>query len=305
MEQRSQKRVVSVSLGSSSRDSRATLVLGSAELCIERRGTDGDKAAAAALLSSLDGKVAALGLGGTDLYVWAGGRRYTFRESAKLIAGVRRTPVVDGSGLKNSLERRLVASLQQRGIIDFAGKKVLLVCAVDRFGLAEALTAAGARLTCGDLIFGLDLPIPIRSLKTLSSWARILAPFVTRLPLNWLYPTGKEQERRQRGREKYFRQQDIIAGDFHYIKKFMPDELPGATVITNTVTAADRELLRQAGAKLLITATPNLNGRSFGTNVLEACLVAAEGAAGPLTAERYLELLDQYKIEASLNYLQQ
>ena len=29
---------------------------------------------------------------------------------------------------------------------------------------------------------------------------------------------------------------DIIAGDFHFLKRYMPPELPGKIVITNTVT---------------------------------------------------------------------
>lgn len=305
VEQLEKKRVVSVSLGSSTRDGQASLVLGSTLLSIERRGTDGDKAKAAALLAELDGQVAALGLGGTDLYVYAGGRRYTFREAARLVAGVRHTPVLDGSGLKASLERRLVASLQQRGLVELAGKKALLVCAVDRFGLGEALVEAGVKLTCGDLVFGLGLPLPLHSLTALGRWARLLAPVVTWLPLSWFYPTGGAQERHQAGYEAYFQGQDLIAGDFHYIKKFMPPQLPGVTVLTNTVTPADRALLRQAGVRLLVTSTPNLGGRSFGTNVLEACLVASQGARGPLSQAEYLELLQRYKIEASVEYLQE
>lgn len=65
---------------------------------IERLGTDGNLQKARQLLEELDGRVDALGLGGTDLYVYAGGRRYTFRESAKLIENVKNTPVLDGSG---------------------------------------------------------------------------------------------------------------------------------------------------------------------------------------------------------------
>ncbi|MFQ9524272.1 MAG: hypothetical protein ACLR2G_13350 [Phascolarctobacterium faecium] len=49
-----------------------------ADLIIERLGTDGNLQKARQLLEELDGRVDALGLGGTDLYVYAGGRRYTF-----------------------------------------------------------------------------------------------------------------------------------------------------------------------------------------------------------------------------------
>ena len=301
--QKHKKHVISISLGSSERDAQATVVLGEQELLVERRGTDGDFAKARQLMEECDGKVDAIGLGGTDLYVYAGDTRYTFRESAKLIANVKNTPVLDGSGLKNSLERRLIAKLAAEKVVDFKGKKVLLVCGVDRFGMAQALQGVGAKLTFGDLLFGLSVEKPLYSLESLAWWAKVLAPIVTKLPVSWLYPMGEEQQKRTPKFSKYFLENDIIAGDFHFIRKFMPESLPGKIIITNTVTANDREMLKRAGVKLLITTTPCLNGRSFGTNVMEALLVAAKGAKSYLSATEYIELLDCYKIESSFEYL--
>ena len=164
--QKHKKHIISISLGSSERDAQATVVLGEQELLVERRGTDGDFAKARQLMEAYDGKVDAIGLGGTDLYVYAGDTRYTFRESAKLIANVKNTPVLDGSGLKNSLERRLIAKLAAEKVVDFKGKKVLLVCGVDRFGMAQALQEVGAKLTFGDLLFGLSVEKPLYSLES-------------------------------------------------------------------------------------------------------------------------------------------
>lgn len=297
------KHVISISLGSSKRDASVELLLGGQRFLVERCGTDGDMDRARRLLQQWDGSADAIGLGGTDLYVYAGRKRYTFRESARLIADVRRTPVLDGSGLKNSLERKLIRTLASSGEINFRNRKVLLVCAVDRFGMAEALQEAGAEVMFGDLVFGLGWRKPLYSLKTLARWAALLAPVITKLPVSWFYPMGKEQEERVAGYEEYFQQNDIIAGDFHYIKKFMPDRLDGKIIITNTVTSADRRLLAEAGVRMLVTTTPCLDGRSFGTNVMEALLVALKGARGPLAADEYLELLEQYDIASSVEYL--
>lgn len=297
------QRVVSISLGSSKRNAKVELELGGKKFIVERLGTDGDLRKAKELLESLDGKAAAFGLGGTDLYVCAGNERYTFRESAELIANVHKTPVLDGSGLKNSLERKVINELAKTNKLVIAGTKVLLMCGVDRFGMAEALQENGAKVTLGDLIFSLNINKPLYSLKSLGFWAKLLAPFVTRLPVSWFYPMGDEQEKRVVRHPEYFLENDIIAGDFHYIKKFMPARLPGKIIITNTVTKADREMLREAGVKLLITTTPCLNGRSFGTNVMEALLVALDGSHKALSAEKYLELLERYNIEASMETL--
>ena len=78
--------------------------------------------------------------------------------------------------------------------------------------------------------------------------------------------------------------------------------MAGKVIITNTVTKEDRELLKNAGIYCLITTTPNFNGRSFGTNVLEAALVALAGRREPLAAEDYKELLKKYNIQPGIEY---
>jgi len=286
------KHVVSVSIGSSKRDHRVEIELLGERVLIERRGTDGDLNRAARLIRELDGHVDAIGLGGLDLYIFAGGRRYVMRDAKKLARSAQVTPVVDGSGLKNSLERWVVRYLEREEAMHLSGAKVLMVAAVDRFGMAEELVACGADVTFGDLIFALGLPFPIRSLKALDRLARVIAPVVTQLPFKWLYPTGEKQETTTTKHERYFREAAVVAGDFHFIRRYMPGDMRGKGIITNTVTGDDVELLRSRGVSFMVTTTPNLGGRSFGTNVIEAALVAISGKKpGELTAADYLDLM--------------
>ena len=281
------KRIVSISLGSSKRDHKVE---------IEFKGSiySGDMGKAIKLIKGLDGKIAAFGLGGTDLYIYAGKKRYMIRDAAKLAKAASMTPIVDGSGLKNTLERRVITYLKDNMGMKFENVSVLMVCGVDRFGMAEALTLSGANLTCGDLIFALGLPIPLRSLKSLNFVARLLAPIVVQLPFKYLYPTGDKQDKIDARHNKYYEEADVIAGDFHFIKKYMPSHLEGKIILTNTVTSEDIQLLKSRGIKTLITTTPELNGRSFGTNVMEALLVAlADKKPDFMTPEDYEILLDK------------
>jgi len=291
------KRVVSISLGSSKRDHQAIAEFGGHTFSIERIGTDGDKVKAIQLIHELDGKVDAFGMGGTDLYIYAGNKRYTFKESAEIAAAARYTPIVDGSGVKNTLERRVVQHLAEKEGILFKNQQVLVVCAVDRFGLAEELIAAGSQAVFGDLLFGLGLPIPIRSLRTLAMLARIIAPVITRLPIQMFYPTGENQTRNIPRFSQYFQQAEIIAGDFHFIRRYMPARLDGKSIITNTVTQYDEALLKERGVRTLITTTPEIGGRSLGTNVLEAVLVTLLGKRPEvITALDYGRILDEIDI---------
>lgn len=287
------KRVVSVSLGSSKRDHAVEVEL-LGQLCrVERIGTDGDLGKAIALVRELDGQVDAFGMGGIDLYVQAGGRRYILREAKSIAAAARVSPMLDGTGLKNTLERKAVGHLPQILGRPLKDAKVLMVCGIDRFGMAEAFSEAGATLTLGDLIFTVGIPIPLRSLRSLDIIARIIAPPLTQLPFRYLYPTGSKQELQVKRGGRFFAENSIIAGDFHFIRRFMPEDMKGKIVLTNTVTAADVELLRSRGVAMLVTTTPELEGRSFGTNVMEALLVALSESRESLQPEQYEALLDK------------
>jgi hypothetical protein len=299
------KHIVSVSLGSSTRDKRSEVVIAGEPFLIERVGTDGDLERFQQMFAELDGKVDALGIGGADLYIWVGNRRYTFRSIQRLVSVATKTPVVDGSGLKNTLEREALRWIQAQQVVDFARCTVLLVAAVDRFGMAQELAQLARRVIYGDLVFAVGLPIPIRSYLTVEALGRLLLPMITRLPFQWFYPTGEKQEKRTPRAERLFHEADVIAGDWHYIRRYMPDRIPDKTVITNTVRKADIEFLRAAGAARVITTTPVIDGESFATNVMEGVIVALTGRRPEtLTPDDYRAALCQLNWSPSVIELQ-
>jgi len=272
------KKIVSVSLGSSSRDHRARIELLGETLDIERTGTDGSLARAIEKLHELDGTVDAIGLGGIDVYLYAGSKRFALRDGLRLLEAAKRTPVVDGSGLKNTLEREAVRYLRDELHVPLAGTKVLMVSALDRFGMAQALVDAGADVLFGDFIFALDLDKPVRGLAEFEALAERYLPDACKLPFQFFYPTGKKQDRPPEPKyPQYYAEADIIAGDFHFMRQFMPERLDGKTVLTNTLTARDVDELRARGVARLVTTTPDFGGRSFGTNVVEAAFLALLG----------------------------
>ncbi|GFN22854.1 quinate 5-dehydrogenase [Thermanaeromonas sp. C210] len=287
------KRVVSISLGSSKRNHVARAEFLGVPFELSRIGTDGDMDKMIDLIREMDGEVDAFGLGGMDLYLRVGSRKYLLRDAARVVRAARKTPIVDGGGLKDTLERRVIAQLAREGF-SFRGKKVLMVCAVDRFGMAEALAEAGADLTCGDLIFGLGLPIPLRSLPTFRRVAYLAAPLVRLLPFKMLYPTGRDQDRIEPRYNRFYQEAEIVAGDFHFIRRYMPEDMAGKIIITNTVTQADIEELKARGVAALVTTTPEIGGRSFGTNVLEGVLLVLSGKRPEeVRSEDYNALLDR------------
>ncbi|HET6455645.1 MAG TPA: quinate 5-dehydrogenase [Armatimonadota bacterium] len=303
------RKVVSVSLGSSKGDKTAVATLLGEEFEISRIGTNGDMAKFGQLVRELDGNVDAIGLGGIDLYLYAaGGKRYTIRDAKKLAANAKVTPIVDGSGIKNTLERETVEWLHNRKILDFSDKKVLVVCGVDRFGIAQAISRVAKSVIFGDLMFNVGVPIPIRSYRGLNIVARTLLPIVCILPFKWYYPTGEKQEKVTPKHEKHFRWADVIAGDYKIIGRFMPPPESGAmagkAVITNTLTQEDVGNLKARGVKTLITSTKEFDGRTFATNVLEGIVITLAGKRPEeMKPEDYLDTLRKMDWEPTVRNL--
>lgn len=294
------KHVVSVSIGSSKRDHRVELDFNGEKIIVERIGTDGDMKKAVEIITGLDGKVDAFGMGGIDLYLRAGNKKYMIKDALQLKNAAKITPIVDGSGLKSSLERNLPSYIN-KNIMPLMGKKVFILTAVDRYGMAEGFDEEGCSLILGDIMIALGFNIPIYTLKRLEKIASIVAPLACRLPFNMLYPTGKAQNRNENlaGKyDEYFNMSDIIAGDFHYIKRFLPMDAGGKMIVTNTVTKDDILWLKERNAGILITSTPNLSGRSFGTNVIEALVVAILGKhPDDIKNEDYIRVLKDLNFE--------
>ena len=229
------KRAVSISLGSSKRDKKVIVTFKDQPVEIERIGTDGDVDKYRRLFAELDGKVDAFGVGGVDLHLYMDDRVYPLHAALKLVEHVRQTPLVDGSGLKHTLERR-VFELAHPALGEIPHfHRAFVPMSIDRTGMAEAVVAVADEVVFGDLMFGLGLPIPIRGMKQYRAVLRVMLPLVSHFPLSMLFYGSKTMENEPKY-EKYWQQADLIASDFLFMKKHMPLTLNGKVIITNTTT---------------------------------------------------------------------
>jgi hypothetical protein len=297
------KRAVSVSLGSPSRDKRVEIELNGVPMQVERLGTGGDALAARRLFAELDGKVDALSVGGIDLYVHLEGRDYPVRAALKLVQDVHRTPLVDGRMLKYALEGRLFerAELLLGGRPHF--KRAFIPFGADRMGLIQAVSQVTDEVLIGDLMFLFGLPYAVSGLSRFKQLARLLLPIAGYLPIQMLFPPGAREEIHQPKYERYWREADLIAGDMHYIRKYSPADLHTKTVITNTTTAENIEMLRERGVHQVLTTTPIYEGRSFGVNLMEAVLTAYSGLGRPLSLIELNALIDELDLRPTRQVL--
>lgn len=297
------KHVVSISLGSSTRDKVVEVELLGEVVRIERRGTNGDIDQAIRLFTELDGQVDVLGVGGMDLWVIVGERVYPLYDALRLVQNVRKTPYVDGSGLKETLERRVMQVVEPQVGDKIQPKRALLTAAVARYGLTLSFEQAGYDCRYGDFMFSLGIPITLRGLRTLHNLSALLLPLISRLPMKMLYPTGEKQEENVPRYESWYHWAGVVGGDFLYIKRHLPLDMRGRTIVTNTTTAADVEMLAERGVRLLVTTTPVLDGRSFGTNVMEGVITALAGQGRRLTFAELDEWIARLDLKPQIQVL--
>ena len=302
------KQILSISLGASSRDHVTEVDFLGQRCRLTRLGTNGDLAKAIALYKEYDGKVDAFGVGGTMFFLEIAGRRYYWRDIQPIREAVRISKIGDGNGVKSILARKAVEALEARLAAEgrtLRGMKALMTAAVDRYSMAEALDRAGCKMVIGDFMFALGLPIPMHTLRTLRFVAAVLLPVLSRLPFTWFYPVGEKQEKEPQTRwNRYYQEAELVAGDFLQIRDYMPQDLRGKIVLTNTTTAQDVAELTRRGLSLLVTTTPRFEGRSFGTNVIEAALLALiDKPQEEITKQDLAELIDRIPIQPGIEKL--
>ena len=273
------KQAVSVSLGSAAGDFVREITLAGQPIRLTREGTGGDMERARQRIQVLDGQIDALGLGGIDISLSVGGQNFIIGDGLRLAEAAVKTPIVDGSGLKNTLERRVVRELAASGKIS-AQTNVLMVSALDRFGMAEAFTELGCPCVFGDLIFNIGLDFPLTTLAEIEDLAQKYRSRLLTVAFHLLYPTGSAQDKQTADPRyaKYYEAADVIAGDGHLILRHLPPKLsPGKGIVTNTTRPHTLARLAEAGVAWVATTTPEMDGLSGGTNLVEAALVAAIG----------------------------
>jgi hypothetical protein len=303
------KKILSISVGSSSRDHTTKHVFLGQECELSRQGTDGDFEKAIQRYRELDGKVDAFGAGGVEFFLQVANKRYYFRDVKRIRNAIKISKVGDGNGVKGLLERRAFQALEkhlnEKENKTLKGMPALLTTAVDRYGMGEAMLDAGLDVTFGDFMFALGMPYAVKKLSTVRLLAALLLPVITQLPVPWLYAVGSEQDKPPQPKwTKYYQQAQVLGGDFIQIRQYMPDDLTGKIVVTNTTTAKNVEELKKRNLHILVTVTPRLEGRSFGTNVMEATLLSLmDKPQSEVTDADFIDLINRIPLQPNIEIL--
>ena len=148
----------------------------------------------------------------------------------------------------------------------------------------------------------LGIPIPVQGLANFKRIARVLLPIVSYFTMSMLF-YGSNGAEREPKYIKFWQESDLLAGDFLFIRKYVTDDLSGKTVITNTSTEGNLEFLRERGVGMVVTTTPRYEGRTFGTNLMEAVLTAYADRGRQLTDTELNDLIDELEFRPTATQL--
>jgi predicted amino acid dehydrogenase len=276
---------------------------------IHQIGCGGDPDRARQIIMAQDGQASAIALEGMPAYLELGSARVAHEAGTRLAEVAGKTPIVDGSGIRDGLERWgvILADRAQPGI--FSQKRILMVPGLNHNGLAGSLARRGSAIRYADptVYFALPALPGIGTRQTLGQAAPRTLNQLRDAPFRRLRPQpGVPGVTRA---DAPFEWADLLAGDIGAIRRYSPPDLRHKIVVVESATEEDAAALQERGAAILITLMPALCGNgalgSWSAAVVEAVLVALRpDPAAPLSEDTYLNLMADIEWQPQIRYLQ-
>ena len=301
------KKVVSVSLGPSSKDIEfQTRFLGQ-DFHVKRVGADGDDGKAWEMLRRYQAEADAIGLGMIQDHYDIGSRRHVHKETERLRRVVTRVPVTTGATLRRLLQVRAVRHVQRKLGHYFNNNLVLFLSGMVNYDMAQAMSDYTPNLKFADAVLDTGAPAVLTSLDQLDLYARGTHLAASILPTS-VIPTkqlaklpGLTRLRKEiltREVEKCH----VIVGTFDDIALFgTPDNLEGKTLITSAIDDDRLDFFKDCNVNLVVDVSPKLFDHVVGLNTIQAMILAAlETTTEELGDHDLEEIIEELRIEPRL-----
>ena len=279
------------------------------EVEILRQGCGGDITRAEEILRAHDGRVDAIGLEGMPRRLRLAHATRVHPQGHALFECVRKTPVVDGGGVRAGLERWAIklAERAQPGI--FSQKRVLMLPGLQHVGMSDALGARAQSVRYADpaVFFGLPQILGIGARRTAASAAPAtlngLIETVRQAP--WPAPAARVNGG---ALAKSCDWADILAGNGAMILHHGPRSLTGKTIVADSLSREEVDEFERRGASIVVTLLPPLDPEDefarHSAVTLEALLAALRrDTLRPPDEDAYLDLMADLAWKPAIRYL--
>ena len=265
------------------------------QISVKHIGCNKDLDIMAQYIATYDGDVASIALQGVARTLRLGKRKIEHESSKKLWEIAKTTPIVDGSGVRASMERWavLLVTDAQPGI--WSQKRVLMVPGLNHYGLVNALYQYTKELRFADPImyFALSTAPFVNRGGALGRLSEFTLSRMARGSFRILFPTAGMP--RVERRKIPFEWADVLAGDIGAIRRYSPNNLKNKIILTEFAMDEDIADLKARGVSTIITTLPTLCGGKLsehGAAIFEACLVAIRpDSSTPINENIYLNLI--------------
>jgi len=298
------KKVVSVSLGSSSKDYEfKTRFLGK-DFQIKRVGADGDEGKAWELLRRYQSEADAIGLGMLRDHYDIGSRWEVHADTDRLLKVVTRVPATTGANLRRMLQVRAVRHVQRKFGKYFNNNLVLFLSGMVNYDMAQAMGDYTSNLKFADAVLETGAPAVLTSLDQLEIYARgahFAAPVI---PSKGLAKIPGVPRLKRGIVSKEMAKCHVIVGTFDDIAAFgNPHNLDGKTLITSAIDDDRLDYFKDCNVNLVVDVSPKLFERVVGLNTIQAMILAAmETTSEELSDHDLEEIVEELKIEPRLLY---
>ncbi len=298
------KRVLSVSLGPANANYELTTTFLGCQFHVRRLGTDGDVAAAAALLERGQHEADACGLGLVRDHTIVGTRRVENGTTARLERAVTRVPVTTGARLRTFFDEVAIRHVQREEGQYFTNARTLFLSGTLNYRVAATLAEYTGNLRFADPVTLDGVPVVLRSLRALETYSRLASTRLFARSRNGIEPTRPPRLHWNRlAIRRAMKWAHFLVAPYHEAVQYKADELRRKVLITSSVPDEWVERLGEKGVHVVIDRTPRLLERTVGLNVIDAMLLALLGKrADEMVDDDYLEALNDLDLTPRMLY---
>src|SRR5450631_2510750 len=295
--------IVHVSLTGSDRDYDEHVTFLHHEFRIVRMGTNGDVAAAEALVRKWAGEAAAIAVTGIREARAAGLYDGELEAIERVKRATTAVPVTDGHALRDVLQEWAIRHVQTEMPGFFNNARTVVLGGLNHDRTTRILREFTSNLEFADPLLRLDLPARLDANPVLGLAANVGMWPIRRLPggVKSLIkaPGGRISNAIAR---KAARNCDVVVATYDELTGFGLEDLAGKTVISSAISDDRLADLASRGVDLVLDSTPQPFTVTVVAAVLEAMMLATVSSSGRLTNDDLLDMIVSAGLEPRVLY---